>query len=453
MDISRWCKKLPILNEIMHYRETTWFNPEVTKSEDTLPFLSLNQTDIDMATARLERFQPYIASVFPETAADKGIIESPLQPIPKIQHKIDDVLGVSMPGKLLLKCDNLLPVSGSIKARGGIYEVLKYAEHVALENNILSLSGDYSCLAGERARTVFSQYRIVVGSTGNLGLSIGIMGAKLGFGVYVHMSADAREWKKKMLRDVGVKVVEYDGDYSRAVAGGRIQAKADAQCHFIDDENSSDLFLGYAVAAGRLKRQLDESFIPVNSEHPLFVYLPCGVGGGPGGIAFGLKQLYGDNVHIFFAEPTHSPCMLLGLSTGLHDRVSVRDFGLDNITAADGLAVGRPSKFVGELIAPLIDGVYTTDDDHLFYYLAQLSDCENIRMEPSALAGIPGPWRTTSSHSYLQQHGLEKRIANSTHITWGTGGRMVPTEEMKAYYKRGKKTPPPKRMLNPHLPA
>jgi D-serine dehydratase len=194
-----------------------------------------------------------------------------------------------------------------------------------------------------------------------------------------------------------------------------------------------DLFLGYAVAARRVRQQLVDLAIAVDGDHPLFVYLPCGVGGGPGGIAFGLKQIYGENVHCFFAEPTHSPCMLIGLYTGLHDGVSVQDFGLDGLTAADGLAVGRPSGFVGKIVAPLLDGIFTVDDATLFRLLALLADSENIRMEPSALAGMVGPLRIVTANDYQRSLGLASKMADATHLVWGTGGGMVPDNEMKTY--------------------
>lgn len=85
--------------------------------------------------------------------------------------------------------------------------------------------------------------------------------------------------------------------------------------------------------------------------------------------------------------------MLLGLATGLHDQISVQDIGLDNKTEADGLAVGRASRFVGKGIETLLSGSYTIKDDELFTLLHALSETENLKLEPSALAGMPGPAR------------------------------------------------------------
>jgi D-serine dehydratase len=344
---------------------------------------------------------------------------------------------------LLIKCDSHLKISGSIKARGGIYEVLKHAEDLALREGLLSKERDvnYEIFVTPEFRKFYSEYEIAVGSTGNLGLSIGIMAAKLGFKASVHMSADAKQWKKDKLRSLGVNVHEYKSDYSAAVEAGRKEAEKNPRCYFVDDENSLNLFLGYAVAAERLKVQLDDMGIIINSTHPLFVYLPCGVGGAPGGIAFGLKQIYGDDVHFFFAEPTHSPCMLIGCMTGLHDKVCVQDFGIDNLTEADGLAVGRASGLVGPMLQNLVSGCYTVSDETMFKLLAKLADSEKLMLEPSALAAMTGIINTIATENgqkYLQNHKVKNK-ENITHIAWATGGSMVPEEIMKEYYERGRK--------------
>jgi D-serine dehydratase len=299
----------------------------------------------------------------------------------------------------------------------------------------LKKDDDYSILADDRFRKLFSEYAIAVGSTGNLGLSIGVMGAKMGFRASVHMSSDARQWKKDMLRQKGAEVVEYEGDYGTAVAEGRRLAESDPKCHFVDDENSKTLFLGYAVAAERLKRQLDDLDIKVDGGHPLFVYLPCGVGGGPGGVAYGLKQVYGENIHCFFAEPVQSPCMLLGVMTGLNDRICVQDIGLSGKTIADGLAVGRPSSFVGRIVGNLLDGLFSVADGRMGRYVIDLHQSEGIFIEPSAAAGFYGPGLIQRNAGYLQALGddFAAKMKNATHIVWATGGSMVPASEKEKY--------------------
>lgn len=425
----------PQFKDLEDARELFWINPACNYGEGmAFPF---GEEDVAEAEARLQRFAPYLRKAFPETEAAGGIIESPIAEIPDMRDALAEIYGVEGKGRLLVKLDSELPVSGSIKARGGIYEVLKLAEEVARKEGMLSIDDDYSILTEDRFKELFSKYSVAVGSTGNLGLSIGIMSAKLGFHVTIHMSADARQWKKDMLREKGAIVVEYPDDYEKAVAEGRRQAAADPMCHFVDDESSEDLFLGYTTAAGRLKKQLEDLKVTVDEEHPLFVYLPCGVGGGPGGVAFGLHLLYGKNVHCFFAEPTQAPCMTVGLMTNLHNEISCGDIGLSGKTAADGLAVGRCSALVSRIMQPLLDGCFTVEDDELYLLLKLLMDTEDRFIEPSSCAAFPGYGKVLCAAEYLEKSGLADKMANATHIAWATGGSMVPKAEAQSYYDKG----------------
>jgi D-serine dehydratase len=430
--IKEWIAKQPILTKIMQTEEVFWINDHLlpfSVAQEKLPY---SLQEVNEAEQRWKRFAPLLAELFPETK--NGIIESPLIHIPRMKFALENRLNQPIIGDLYVKCDSHLPIAGSVKARGGIYEILKYAEQLAIEHQLITNNDNYRLFASKKMKEFFSLFSIIVGSTGNLGLSIGIISAKLGFKVTVHMSKDAKEWKKSILREFGVNVVEHSSDYSKAVEIGRKEADENPNSYFVDDENSKDLFFGYSVAALRLKKQLDELNIKINDKNPLFVYLPCGVGGAPGGIAFGLKQIFKDDVHVFFAEPTHSPSMLLGMLTGLHHQVSVTDFGIDNQTDADGLAVGRPSGFVGKLMEPLLDGIYTVKDEELFRLLFEMYDTENIQLEPSALAGLFGPVQAARQ----RQLKLDQ-FENITHICWATGGSLLPKDVFEDYVEKGAK--------------
>lgn len=438
--LADWLRTFPMLQPLMGLERVEWFNPDVAPFATALADIPLGAADVADASARLQRFAPLLAQTFADVRDADGIIESPLVEVPAFAAVLGERYGVDPATRLLLKLDSHLPISGSIKARGGIYEVLFHAEQLALQRGLLSKDDDYRVLATDACRAIFREHRIAVGSTGNLGMSIGIASATLGFTTTVHMSANARQWKKDRLRAHGVTVIEYEGDYGEAIESGRRLASQDPQCHFVDDENSTKLFLGYAVAGERIKRQLEAARVRVDAQHPLFVYLPCGVGGGPGGVAFGLKLAFGDAVHCIFAEPTHSPCMLMGVMTGLHERLAVQDFGIDNVTAADGLAVGRPSGFVGRGMQRMIDGYYTVDDRELYALLALMDDTQHIRLEPSALAGAPGLARVLhETQGYRKRMALDDAAMRAaTHVIWATGGGMVPVEEMTAYLEQGR---------------
>ena len=391
-----------------------WENPLCRPGPWNLP---LGLSDIYEAEARLCRFAPLLAELFDEAAESYGIIESKLLDVPRL------TAAIVPESTVLLKADHDLPVAGSVKARGGIYEVLCFAENLAIEHGLIRTDENYRKLSSAEARALFGKYTVSVGSTGNLGLSIGTIAAALGFRAEVHMSCEAKAWKKEMLRKRGAVVIEHEGDYSAAVAEGRRIASGSPFAYFVDDENSKTLFLGYSVAALRLKEQLRVRGLIPDATHPLFVYLPCGVGGAPGGICFGLKLVFGDAAHCFFAEPVASPCMTLGLASRKFSDISVYDIGLDNKTNADGLAVPRPSAFVGQVVEPLVNGCFTVTDEELERCRRMALDLEGLKIECSAAAGFPGPQMVLDT-DYCEKRGISRE--NIIHILWTTGGRYLP---------------------------
>lgn len=441
IDAKSYMDRDPIIRQVAEKKETAWINPYYLPfaMTDAVCQLAVSDADIEDARKRLERFASFIKRCFPETEETNGLIESPLREIGHMQKALEEHFGCEIPGRLFLKMDSHLAIAGSIKARGGIYEVLKHAEDLALKSGRFSVEDDYARLADEDMKTWFGQYTVQVGSTGNLGLSIGIMSAALGFRVKVHMSADAKQWKKDLLRSKGVEVIEYSDDYSRAVAEGRKLSDQDPKSYFVDDEKSVNLFLGYAVAAGRLKEQLTQAGITVDEAHPLIVYIPAGVGGAPGGVAYGLKRIFKDQVHCFFTEPVLCPSVLLGIATQEFEKANVHDFGISGITEADGLACASPSGFVTRIMTNLLSGEFTVEDRKLYDYLRLLDQTEQIRIEPSSCAAFAGPCGLlgfADSRAYCEKHGLTgEKLANATQIAWATGGKLVPEEAWEEYLK------------------
>ncbi|WP_069776137.1 D-serine ammonia-lyase [Limosilactobacillus fermentum] len=427
-NIEQLLHKFPLLNNMRQYEAIDWINPEFGEKAE-IPF---TQAEVFDVAARFKRFAPYLATVFPETQKTNGQLISPLIKIDKMQSRLASLNDAEIPGNVYLKADSMLPISGSIKSRGGIYEVLKFAEHVATTETNLTYSDDYAILATPEYHKLFADYGIMVGSTGNLGLSIGMAAASFGFKTTVHMSVDARQWKKDMLRANGVTVVEHNDSVSVAIAQGREEAAKDPHTYFIDDEGSKDLFLGYSAVGIEIQKQFADDGIFPDADHPVFVYLPAGVGGSPSGVSFGLQIMMPEGIYPVFAEPTHVPSVTMGMMTHLYDKIAVTDLGIDGKTLADGLAVPRSSKIAGRVMRTLLYGAHTFSDDDIYRYLAMLADTQGIYVEPSAAAGF------TAIVPTVNEFKNKAALKNATHVVWATGGKLVPDDEMQKYYDKGR---------------
>jgi D-serine dehydratase len=433
LDVSE--RDAAVCKDVRDACPTLWTNIARLRASHKLYDASL-LAGIDDARMRLARFAPLMARAIPELEVSEGKIGSPLLPTPRMQH----ALGLPPEsGRLFVKCDHQLAVAGSIKARGGLHAVLQIAEDIADRHGLLDKVG-YDGLTSAEAREVFCRYTLSVGSTGNLGLSVGMFASILGFSAKVHMSAGAARWKKARLRELGAVVVEHDGDYEKAVAAGRLAAQQNVAAYFVDDENSLPLLFGYATAISELQRQLAVENVTVDEDHPLFVYVPCGVGGAPAGIALGLATTFGAAAHCFFVEPVQAPCVLLQMMAGDDSHPSIYDVGLGGETEADGMAVPRASLIAVKTSRPLISGILTVTDEVLFRLLALAYDVEGLVLEPSATAGFAAPGvvcGTPEGRAYLNAAGLTDRISRATHLVWTTGGSLLPSEEHATFVRRG----------------
>ncbi len=113
-----------VFDDVLELKPVVWINPKKKQSSIALEETELKYEDILDAESRLKRFSPLIRKLFPETG--DGIIESELIEIPSMKNEIEMRHNKKVNGRLFLKCDSHLKIAGSIKARGGIYEVLKH---------------------------------------------------------------------------------------------------------------------------------------------------------------------------------------------------------------------------------------------------------------------------------------------------------------------------------------
>lgn len=401
------------LAQILDGQPAAWLRPSGGQATNKTP---ISPEEIVEAELRLGRFRPVLAALFPDGGWD-GRVCSPL---------IDFPNQAGFP-PFLVKADHALPMTGSVKARGGVYELLCRIEAIGLMEGVIRPGEDLTALISQAVRALFSRYRIVVASTGNLGFSIGLTARAFGVGAEIHMSHDAKSWKKDRLRLIGAKVVEHPCDYTETVACARAAAR-ETGSYFIDDESSRLLFVGYATAAAELAEQLARRQIEIGAATPLVVYLPCGVGGAPGGITAGLKTIYGNNVICVFVEPVASACVFAALAAGNGSPISVYDIGLNNETIADGLAVPVASGLVMDSIGASIDAVVAVTDAAMLDWVRRSWAEAGLRLEPSAASGFAA----MSVFLEATRAADVAPPAGAVHVVWTTGGSLLPEDQFRA---------------------
>lgn len=146
-EIGELVKKSPILEDIINLKPVSWLNPN-NKEVTAAPDFSITKEDMLAAAQLWKRFAPFFTKAFPEHTIKDGMLESPLKEIPNLKQEMEKE-ATCINGRFFLKCDNALPIAGSIKARGGFYEVLYHAEQLALKEGLITPEDDYAKFASK----------------------------------------------------------------------------------------------------------------------------------------------------------------------------------------------------------------------------------------------------------------------------------------------------------------
>lgn len=368
--------------------ESFVLNEKLSETEIHSKINGYGHVHMKAAQNRYMRFMPFLAEAFPETAARKGIIESELYDISDFTEEINE----SFKGKLFLKDDAHLPVGQSVTARGSMHEVLHIAEILLQKNKLLSPTENYSKVNSGEIKELFSHYKIYAVDCENLAVSAGLLATRLGFETVVYLPENKNQEIKNILLNEKIKIREYKSDYLTAINEAKKDCEKEENSFFIGKSDSEDLFFGYSTAALRLKVQLNKAHVTVDENHPLFVYIPSLIPEAAGGIAFGLKELMGNDVHCFLFQSSD----------------------LTNET----------SEFVRSISENIISGIFTVSDESMQSFSEKLKLKKSINLKPVSYMGFKAveDFSNKEFQSYLKKHNLLDKLDNSSHIVWAAYG-------------------------------
>lgn len=421
---------------MLEKRPLMWVNPGLRPLEKAGADLPAMGAKVAKTCENWVRMAPLLEACFPGLQPKRGRLRSQLLPVPGLARMMPQDAG-----RYFVKSDNDLQVSGSTHVRGAIYEITLLAMVLGRKLGLLTGDAGPMALATPEARRAFSAYKVVTASSGNLGLAVGRAAQGLGFQAEVHMPRSARSWIERELRASGIRVVLHSGGFRKASAQARAAAECDPASYFVDEKHSKLLFFGASAAAAELQAQLVRQNIQIGEDRPLFLYLPCGSGSAPGGIALGARQMFGPHVHCFFAEPVCTPRALAALSSPRHKPVNVRDLGLRSRTAAAGLSEPELAPLVAGAMESQLSGVYTVEDDTMFRWLALAQDRAGLQLDPGSASGLAGPemlMQSKAGGAYLKTHGLQGKMDKAVHVMWAASGGCMPDADYERCLMRGR---------------
>lgn len=279
----------------------------------------------------------------------------------RVRQRLAETPLVPWPAKgMWLKCENL-QVTGSFKIRGAL-------------NKILALPSE-SLRRG-----------LVAASAGNHGIGCALAASAVGADLTVVVPQDVVDRKRRVLEDLGARVLLAKGDFSVAETDAKRLALEQGAV-WVSPYNDPLVVAGQGTLGLEIARQLP---FRTGGETPE-VFVPVSGGGLLAGVALGLREA-GVPARIIGVQTEAAPYMHRFFYGGDPEHV------VETPTLADGLAGAVDSgSITWELVRTLADAVVLVSEPEIAGWLGEIHRTFGMLVEPSAAVAAAAAGRSSAA--------------------------------------------------------
>jgi diaminopropionate ammonia-lyase len=253
----------------------------------------------------------------------------------------------------------------SFKALGGAYAVMQLVLEQASATPQSSISPPD--LMSDRVRAVAATMTVACATDGNHGRSVAAGARLVGASCVIFVHGGVSAERVAAMAAFGARIVRVEGTYDDSVAEAARQAETNGW--IVVSDTSWDgyeriplmVMQGYTVMVGEAFDALPEP--------PTHLFLQAGVGGMAAAVAAHARAIYGAVApKIIVVEPARAACLFTSARVG---RLTEVPHGEPTVMGM--LECYAPSAVAFEILAPLVSGYVTLEEDEAVTAMKQLA--------------------------------------------------------------------------------
>jgi threonine dehydratase len=282
-------------------------------------------------------------------ALQNHLFQTPLLPSPSLS---------ALTGfRVLFKPENIQR-AGSFKVRGSVNKIRKLVQEGGLKE-------------------------VVAASAGNHAQGVAYAAGCFELRSTIFMPLDAPAAKKRATESMGARVELEGRDYDESREAS-LRYATEVGAAFIDGYDDWDVIEGQATVGAEIAQALGEAA-------PGLVVVPAGGGGLLAGIAFYLKEVYGDRTAVVGVQSERAPALAESLRIFREGRSTPSEIPRHvrtEPTIADGIRIGKPGQRPFQVVSRCVDDIVCVSEPSLYEAILHLFEHSRLVVEGAGAAGV-----------------------------------------------------------------